>query len=148
VPSPPDTLLVITGTTGALIAAYSARGLSQTLDPIDAASVTARTVNGALIDLSPTQFRKFKSQVSCTDVEGPALDGIWPGMVVSVDCVAELGYPTSSGTPAREIVPGSERVNATWTYYRPRLTMLVTNTSVSLDEYGRAVQWTLDLEEQ
>jgi hypothetical protein len=142
----PDTLLVVSGDNGDIIAAYSARGLTQTLDHIDAAAVTARTVNGALIDLSPVQFRKYKSQVSCTDVETPALDGVWPGMVVTVDCVAELGYATG-GTATRPVVPGSERVAGAWTYYRPRLDMRVTEYTVSRDEYGHEIQWSMSLEE-
>ncbi len=145
--TPPDTLLVISGDNGDIIAAYSARGLTQSIDPIDAASVVARTVNGALIDLSPSRFRKYKSTVSCTDVETPALDGVWPGMVVTVDCVAELGYLTSSGTPQRQIVEGSERASSNWTYYRPRLDMRVTQYTVSRDEYGHMIEWSLSLEE-
>jgi hypothetical protein len=145
--TPRDTLLVISGDNGDLIAAYSARGLTQTLDHIDAAAVTARTVNGALIDLSPSQFRKYKSQISCTDVETPALDGVWPGMVVTVDCVAELGFLTAGSSAQRPIVPGSDRVAGAWTYYRPRLDMRVTQYTVSRDEYGHMIDWSLSLEE-
>jgi hypothetical protein len=107
----------------------------------------ARTVNGALIDLSPSQFRKYKSQISCTDVEVPALDDMWPGMVVTVDCVAELGYRTSGGAPARPVVPGSQRTAGAWTYYRPRLDMRVTEYTVSRDEYAHTIEWSLSLEE-
>lgn len=142
---PPLTLLVISGPG---MPPYAARGLKQTLDPIDAAGALARTVNGALIDLSPQQMRKYKSTISCTDLDGPALDGIWPGMVLTVDCVPELGYVTAGGTPERTVVEGSSRVTSLWTYYRPRLTMIVVNYTVDTDEYGAAVAWTLDLEEQ
>ena len=141
---PPDTLLVISGPG---IADFSARGLHQTLDPIDAAGVLDRTVNGTLIDLSPTQMRKYKSTISCTDTETPALDGVWPGMPLTVDCVRELGYRTEGGTPQRPVVEGSERVSSSWTYYRPRLEMLVVSYSVSRDEYGALTEWTLELAE-
>ena len=140
IPGPNGTLLVISGPG---IPLYAARGLTQTLDPIDASVNTARTVNGTLIDLSPHQMRKYTSTISCTDVDAPALDGIWPGMALTVDCVAELGYPTASGTPQRPVVPGSERVVGGYTYYRPRLEMLVTKYSVSVDEYGAEVHVTL-----
>ncbi len=133
--------------TGPGIADYSARGLTQTLDPIDASAVMARTVNGALIDLSPPQMRKYKSSISCNDTEMPALDGVWPGMVLTVDCVAELGYLTAGGTPGRTVVTGSSRVSGAWTYYRPRLDMRVMQYSVSRDEYGAMTDWSLDLEE-
>lgn len=138
------TLLVISGPG---IPDFAARGLTQSLDPIDASAVTARTVNGTLIDLSPAQMRKYTSTISCTDVDGPALDGIWPGMPLTVDCVAELGYATTGGTPQRPVVTGSERVVGGYTYYRPRLEMLVTKYSVSVDEYGAAVAWSLELAE-
>jgi hypothetical protein len=138
------TLLEISGPG---IASYTARGATQTLDPIDASSVTARTVNGALIDLSPSQMRKYKSTISCNDTETPALDGVWPGMVLTVDCIAELGYKTAGGTPARTVVTGSARVNSNWTYYRPQLSMRVIQYSVSRDEYGAMTEWSLDLEE-
>jgi len=138
------TLLEISGPG---IADYSARGATQTLDPIDASAVMARTVNGALIDLSPPQMRRYKSTISCNDTETPALDGVWPGMVLTVDCVAELGYLTAGGTPQRTVVTGSARTSGAWSYYRPRLDMRVMQYSVSRDEYGAMTDWSLDLEE-
>ena len=141
---PPDTLLELSGHG---VADYSARGLKQTLDLIDASGVLARTVNGALIDLSPTQMRKYKSTISCTDTETPALDGYWPGLTINVDCVAELGYATATGTPQRPVVPGSSRVSGAWTYYRPRLVMMIVNYTVSRDEYGALTEWSLELAE-
>jgi hypothetical protein len=142
--TPPDTLLVISGHG---IADYSCRGATQTLDPVDASSVLSRTVNGVLVDLSPWQMRKYKTSISCSDTETPALDGVWPGMALTVDCVAELGYLTAGNTPQRTVVPGSSRVAGAWTYYRPRLEMRVTNYSTSRDEYGAMTTWSLDMEE-
>lgn len=139
-----NTLLVISGPG---LPTYAARGLTQTLDPIDAAGALARTVNGGLIDFSPPQMRKYKSTISCADVEAPALDGIWPGQPLTIDCVPELGYLTAGGTPQRNAVPGSERTAGAWTWYRPRLDMLVVSYSTSTDEYAAAVQWQLELEE-
>jgi len=139
-----DTLLVISGPG---ITDWSARGLTQTLDPIDASGNLARTVNGALLDLSATQMRKYKSTISCTDQEMPAFDGVWPGMVLTVDCVPELGYLTAGGSPGRTVVSGSSRVSGVWTYYRAQLTMRVVTYTVSRDEWGAATSWQLDLEE-
>jgi hypothetical protein len=81
------TLLTLSGIG---IPEYSARGLTQTLEPIDAAHQTRRTVNGELDDLSYAQFRKYKSTISGNDQEPPAVDGVWPGRVVTVECVTEL----------------------------------------------------------
>lgn len=128
---------------------YSARGLTQTLQPIDAAHVTRRTINGTLVDLSVDKFHKYTSTITCTDVEaGPsALDGIMPGMEVSVDCVAELVYLTSGGSPTRTVISGSTRTVGAYTVYRPRLDMMVTGLNQSISEYAREVQWELNLEE-
>jgi hypothetical protein len=56
---------------------YSARGLTQTLEPIDAAAQLRRTVNGALRDFGYTPFRKYRSTISCADQEPPAVYGVW-----------------------------------------------------------------------
>lgn len=142
-----ETVLVINGPG---ISPFSARGLKQTLDPIDAAGVFARTVNGQLINISPPSasgFQKYKSTISCTDQDPPAFDGVMPGTELTVECAAELGYHTATGAPTRDVVAGSERVASNWTYYRPSLTMMVIKYTVEQDEYGHTSGWTLDLEE-
>lgn len=126
---------------------YSARGASQTLEPIQAAQQLRRTVNGDLIDLSRPEFRKYRSTISCADQQPPAIDGVWPGRVVTVDCITELSYRTSGGAPARSVVPGSSRTEGDYTLYRPRLTMRVVSFSQDTDEYGATVSWSLELEE-
>lgn len=126
---------------------YSIRGVTQTLQPIAAAGSLRRTINGVLTDLSQSQFRKYASSLSCSDVDPPAFDGIWQGQTVVVDCVVELCYPTSSAGPSRTVVPGSEREADGFTFYRPRLTMKVVSLNVSKDEWGAVNGWQLDLEE-
>ena len=126
---------------------YSARGLSQTLEPIDQATSARRTVNGTLIDLSVPELRKYRSTITCTDMDSPALDGYWPGSITVVDCVAELSYQTSTGGPERTVVPGSSREEGAFTFYRPRLTMMILRWSISKDEWGAACGWVLELEE-
>ena len=92
------------------------------------------------------QFRKYKSSISCRDQEPPAIDGVWPGHVVTVECVAELSYPTG-GSPARPVVSGSTRTQGGFVFYRPQLQMRVTGFSANRDEYGADGQWQMDLEE-
>jgi len=128
------------------VSPYSARGLSQTLDPIAAASQLRRTVNGNLKDLSAPQFRKYVSAISCNDQNAPALDGVWPGLELTVDCVATLSFKTG-GTPQRPVVPGSLRTEGEFTIYRPRLLMKVVSYSEQEDEWGAVISWTLNLEE-
>jgi hypothetical protein len=126
---------------------YSARGLTQTLEPIEASVQLRRTVNGALVDLSDALFRKYRSTIACQDQEPPAVDGVWPGQIVSVECVAELCFVTVGGSPSRLAVEDSDRIDGAFTFYRPILTMRVTGFSVTRDEYGAAVSWQLQFEE-
>ncbi len=125
---------------------YSARGLKQTLSLIDAAKQLRTTINGVLDDVSRSQFRKWRSTITCRDIEAPAFDGLTIGKLVQVSCVAELVYLTS-GSPSRAVVTDSSRTVGSFTVYRPLLDMRVTGFSLDQDEYGREVGWTLDLEE-
>ena len=52
---------------GGLLTAYSARTISQSLAPIAASVSLARTINGALVDLSDPAFRKLRSTITCSD---------------------------------------------------------------------------------
>ncbi len=137
-----DTDLVIVGLG---IVPYSARGLTERLEPIDAGAVR-RTVNGTLVDVSDTAFRKYGLSISASDQEPPALDGAWRGLQVVVDAVSRLAYATG-GSPGRTIVPGSSVVVGGFTTYRPRLTMLIVGWSQDRDEWQAGVGWSLDLEE-
>lgn len=138
-----ETLLVISGVG---FAPWAAAGLKQTLTLIDAAKGhLARTVNGRLVDLTPPQFAKYRSTITCDDRDTPLFDGVFPGLEVTVDCVAELAYLTG-GAPVRPVV--ASRTAGAVTFYRPRLDMMVTDWQTATDEWGAIVSWQLDLEEQ
>lgn len=139
-----DTDLIISGMG---IPRWSARGLDQTLQPDPASISMRRTVNGDLLDLSSSQFRKYQSTITCRDHRTPAIEGIWPGQELTVDCIAELSYETMSGSPSRTVVEGSERVENDYTFYRPRLSMRVAGFRTSRDEFADEVAWTLELVE-
>lgn len=129
---------------------YSARGVHQTLDWIEAVQgnkVFRRTVNGTLIDISPHQMRKYRSEISCSDQAPPAIDGVPTGTIVVVSCVAELSFQTGTEIPSRPIVAGSERTEGAYTYYNPVLTMMVLSSPVEFDEWGAVIGWKLALEE-
>lgn len=125
---------------------YSARGLKQTLTLIDQASQPKRMVDGTLKDISFAGFRKYKSTITGDDQAPPNFDGVYPGMQVSVDCIARLSR-SDGATPGRTVVPGSEFDEGAHVYYRPRLIMNVISWNIDEDEYGAAVSWSLDLEE-
>jgi hypothetical protein len=127
---------------------YSARGLDQSLVPIKAVAAPRRTINGALVDLAVDKFKKYETVITCSDVEAPALDNVFQGMEVTVDCVAELVYRTAGGTPSRTVIAGSARTVGAFTIYRPRLDMIVTGVQQSISEYARTVKWQLTLEER
>jgi hypothetical protein len=141
-----STLLVITGLN---IPTYAARGLTQTLDLITEGSHLERSVNGTMVDFSNPSFRKYKSKITCTDQETPAIDGIYRGALVTVQCVQELAYPVG-GAATRTVVAGSLRLSSDGTqyFYQPSLEMIVMDFHVSSDEYKAEVAWSLDLEEQ
>jgi hypothetical protein len=125
---------------------YSIRAAQQSLQPIGAAVQLHRTVNGMLTDFGETQLRKYQSSITCTDQQAPALEGIWPGMELTVDCIAELAYPTMTSAPDRTVV--ASRDEDSFTFYRPRLTMLVVGFQETKDEWGAVTSWQLDLEER
>lgn len=145
-PANSDTLLVISSFGNML---YQARGLTQTLPVISAATQLERTINGTLIDLSAAQFRKYTSKIDVpSEVNAPPLDGIFPGMEVTVQCVVSLSYVTGRlGSPNRPVVSGSMWSEGAYTFYRPELTMRVRSIETHFDEWKNVVGWSLELEE-
>lgn len=127
---------------------YSTRDASQTLKPIQASQDMARTVGGTLVDLSDqVTFRKFSSEISCTDFNSPAFDGFWPGMVITVDCVCELCYMTG-GAPSRPVVSGSSYTLGSFTFYRPQIRFKILDYQITFREWAAETNWTLSLEEE
>lgn len=126
---------------------YSARRLRQTLQPIGASAQMRRTIDGVLVDIADSAFRKFGSTISGSDVDPPAISGVWPGLHVTVHCISRLCYETSTGGADRPIVPGSESIEGDFTFYRPILEMRIINYRVDTDEWGAVVSWSMDLEE-
>lgn len=126
---------------------YSTRDASQILHPIPASQDMARTVNGVMTDLSDLiTFRKFASEISCTDFNSPPFDGFWPGMTVTVDCVAELCYGTG-GSASRPAVSGSSYVLGAFTVYRPQIIFKIIDYQITMKEWASETSWTLSLEE-
>jgi hypothetical protein len=144
----PENAFTLLALTGIGVSPYSARGLQQTLTPIGQATAQRRTVNGNLKDLAFLGFQKYQSQITGNDQLPPVCDGVWPGRLVTVDCIAELCFTTAAGVvPLRPVVTGSIRTEDALTFYRPRLAMMVVSLTMQTDEYGAQVGWTLNLEE-
>lgn len=144
------TILTIRDTSTAaidLLPLYSARGLTQTLEPTDGTVFQERTVNGELVDLSVPRFRKLRSVISARDVKPPSRDDIWPGMTVTVECAYLLSYPTIGGTPSRTPVTGSQIVEGDFTFYRPEITFMIGKMTGSFEEWEAGYQWSIELSE-
>jgi hypothetical protein len=125
---------------------YSGRGITQTLEPIQAAQVLQRSVNARLINLTPVAFQLYKSTITCDDQDPPNLDGVWPGFPCTVYCIVEIGQAAASFQ--RPAVPGSTRTDdAGNTFYRPILYMTFMKFTIDRDEWGAACRWQLELEE-
>jgi len=140
---------------------YSARGITESFAPIQGAGQLFRDINGTLQDLGATQFRKVQLTVTCTDMDSPALDGVWPGMTLTIECQTEMSYRSSTGgTPAHSVVSGSSRTGLLaaddgggddgFTYYRPTFSMKVLDYSIGTADGwdgNVGVNWQLKLEE-
>lgn len=130
---------------------YSARALKGVLQPVDAArglDKLRRTVNGALVDISAPQMRKYRLEVQGSDQAPPLLDGLWVGMVVTVNSHVEMGFITSGGIGAgRLMVPGSERFEGIFTYYCPQFTMRIVELQTQREEWGAVYTWSMTMEE-
>jgi hypothetical protein len=148
--TPNETLLTLADADTAatsLLVFYSARGITQTIAPIDGSMFQARTVNGELIDLSVPRFRKLRSTISATDQRPPGRDDVWPGRIVTVGCAYLLSYPTIGGSPSRTVVSGSQFTEGNFTFYRPQITFMIGKMSGSFDEWQAGYSWSIEMEE-
>ena len=137
------TILTITGMG---IAPYSARGLSQQIAPITEASNLRRSINGRAMNWSHAQFQKYATKITCTDMNVPALDGIWPGQEFTMECACNLAHHMYAA-PQRPVVEGSDYQEGEFIFYRPVLEVQFVNFDYPFDEWGAKVGWTMDFVE-
>lgn len=107
---------------------YSVRGITMTLTPIPASAHIRRDCRGFLLDLSLEQFRKYSASITCTDQEAPTLTDVWPGKLVSVVFVPEVGVTNDSDVLT--------------------LSMRVMSWQTSREELEVHTAWQIDLEEE
>lgn len=142
---PNYSLLAINGLT---VPEASARFVRQTLSEISQAGSFRRTVNMQLRNVAPAAASgKYKTVITCTDINAPIWDQLRVGLQVTIDCIEELFYATDSGSPIKSVVPDSTRVFGGVTWYRPRLIMMVTAWGDDMDENAAQRSWTLEAEE-
>lgn len=102
---------------------YAVRGLTMVVKPIPAQDGLMRTISGLLVDVTSEQFQKRQVQISCDDVEAPDFSAAWQGTPVTVTCVPDVGF-------------GSSTIS---------INCLVDDWQVSRDEYGCVSSWQLSL---
>jgi hypothetical protein len=86
--NPPYTLLAIDGID---FSDYAIRGITMTLEPIEQAKNVVRDCRGILVDISVSQFRQYKTTITCKDHEAPELTNIWPGQDITITCIPGIG---------------------------------------------------------
>ncbi|MDR0968267.1 MAG: hypothetical protein LBL99_01370 [Holosporaceae bacterium] len=152
----------------------SARNCKQELSPIPNGEFK-RSINGNLLFLETGDRKRYKSAISCKDVNSPLIDGIWVGTQLLVGCVQNLWQAIDAGErkirlirpPVADsvcVVNGlgdairfetrDDEVELPRTYdekvfvcFRPWLTMKVVDFSLETDEWGMSGGWKLSLEE-
>lgn len=86
----------------------SDRFISVSVQAIGEAADMRRTVNGQLVNVARSAFRKHAVSISCSDQRPPGLAEIWPGHYV--ECIApaphilSLHSPSSSATIPRAAI--------------------------------------------
>lgn len=129
---------------------YSSRDLEQTIEAIKEKDQVERNLNGNLVDLSlPGMFEKYTSTITCTDMHAPAIEGVWQGMQVVVDCCCELPFPASITTPSRPLATNTSIRNDGngFKFYFPKITFMIRKISFGFKEFPHKYNWALGLEE-
>lgn len=107
---------------------WAVRGIRMTLEPIEQAAQLVRDCRFTLVDISLPASRKYKFSITCTDQDAPVLTDVWPGHVINIDCIPNMGVVNSTD--------GVLSMNA-----------MVRTWRVEGDEYGAEVAWQLEGEQ-
>jgi hypothetical protein len=152
----------------------SARNCQQELSPIPNGEFK-KSINGTPLFLETSERRRYKSVISCKDVNSPLIDGIWVGSQITVGCIQNLWQAIPSGELEIELIrPAVEgsicvvnelgdpikfqltdnKVELYRIYnekifvcFRPWMVMQVTNFLLETNEWGMSGGWKLFLEE-
>jgi len=131
------TLLGLSRTGGGFtLPEFAARGISMQMGPVEGTADIRRDVNFNLINLKAgsTAFRKYKFLISCSDMQSPGFssvsegrEALWAGDEVTLITIPELGATEQQTFTALVMDPG-------W--------------SVTTDDWGAVVSWSLELEQR
>jgi hypothetical protein len=152
----------------------SARNCVQELSPVSNGEFR-KSINGNLLFLETTERKRYRSVITCKDVNSPLVDGIWVGSQILVGCIQNLWQAVNPGELKMQLirpaVAGSIcavnnygdpikfrlRDNEVELYrpheekifvcFRPWLTTRVMDFSLETDEWRVSCGWRLVLEE-
>ena len=163
---------LILGVTG--LPPESARNCVQELYPIPNGEFK-KSINGNLLFLESTERRRYRSVISCKDINSPIIDGIWIGSQINVGCIQNLwqsinigetktglirppvndsvSVVNSAGKPIKfslidnEVILERTHQEKIFVCFRPWLTMKVVDFSLETNEWGMSGGWKIILEE-
>lgn len=147
---------------------FASRGCQQDLHPM-VKPIYKRTINGNLVNVSVQSGEKYHSIIRCHDQEPPAFDGLSKGEILTVHCIQRIWQNAKEADflfarPHRRhtlvVLEKGQVVQPTFfsktqltiskptetlVGYCPILTMVITDFSLSFDEWRQACTWQLDL---
>lgn len=159
------------GTTEIRIPRHAGFGVEQSMAFIELAGQAKRDVNGGLIRIQNSLFRKYTTEISVSRTGAPTFGNLNPQDLLTIHCVAEITQRVSSGaaTLIRDPVPDSVRcfkandkeiagfsvsersvtgaTGATYLTFRPILECAVSAFSWNQNEITGEVSWSLSAEE-
>lgn len=107
----------------------SARNCVQELYPIPNGEIK-KSINGNILFLEATERKKYKSIISCKDINTPIIDGIWIGSQINIGCIQNLWQAINPGKQSIQLI-------------RPA----VNNSVCAIDKFGNPVEFTIDGDE-
>ncbi len=134
-----------------------------------------KSINGNLIFVETSNRQKYRSIISCSDLNSPIIDKIWIGTQINVGCIQNLcqviqpgetvldlvrpavansirvtncsGQSVSHSVSKNQILLKKPNDKKIFVSFRPWLTMLVTNFSMKTNEWKMESVWKLESEE-
>ena len=159
------------GTTEIRIPRHAGFGVEQSLAFIEHAGQSKRDVNGGLIRIQNSLFRKYTTEISVSRTGTPTFGNLDSQDLLTIHCVVEITQRIAGGaaTLSRDPVPGSVRCfnsndraitgfavtdrsvtgasGATYLTFRPILECAVSAFSWSKNEITGEVAWSLSAQE-
>lgn len=90
----------------------ASRGIKQTLRPIDGGTEMRRSVNGNLIVVANPRFRKYATEITCSDYDVPAFGDLWVGDRITIESVVPIQQRVVGGTVSLKRLPVENSVEA------------------------------------